>query len=62
MVEGAAASGFNTLLVQVRGRGDAVYRSAIEPRAEFLRDIPDSMLSNWRWRQRTIAAWQYTPG
>ena len=41
MVEGAAASGFNTLLVQVRGRGDAVYRSAIEPRAEFLRDVPD---------------------
>ena len=41
LVEGAAASGFNTLLVQVRGRGDAVHRSAIEPRAEFLRDVPE---------------------
>jgi uncharacterized lipoprotein YddW (UPF0748 family) len=34
MVAGAAAAGFNTLIVQVRGRGDAYYRSAIEPRAE----------------------------
>ena len=41
MVEGAAASRFNTLLVQVRGRGDAVYASALEPRAEFLRNQPD---------------------
>ena len=41
MVEEAAASRFNTLLVQVRGRGDAVYASALEPRAEFLRDQPD---------------------
>ena len=36
MVEQAAASGFNTLLVQVRGRGDALYASAHEPRAESL--------------------------
>lgn len=36
MVEQAAASGFNTLLVQVRGRGDALYASAYEPRAESL--------------------------
>lgn len=33
MVRDAAASGFNTLLVQVRGRGDAWYSSALEPRA-----------------------------
>ena len=32
MVERAARAGFNTLLVQVRGRGDAYYRSRWEPR------------------------------
>ena len=40
MVEAAAASGFNTLLVQVRGRGDALYESSLEPRAESLPDDP----------------------
>ena len=38
MVAEADASGFNTLLVQVRGRGDALYASAYEPRAESLPD------------------------
>jgi uncharacterized lipoprotein YddW (UPF0748 family) len=33
MVERAAAAGFNTLIVQVRGRGDAYYHSRWEPRA-----------------------------
>ncbi len=37
MVAAARASGFNTLLVQVRGRGDAYYRSTLEPRAAALR-------------------------
>ncbi len=32
LVTAAARSGFNTLLLQVRGRGDAYYDSAIEPR------------------------------
>jgi uncharacterized lipoprotein YddW (UPF0748 family) len=32
LVAAAARSGFNTLLLQVRGRGDAYYDSAIEPR------------------------------
>jgi hypothetical protein len=32
LVTAAARSGFNTLLIQVRGRGDAYYDSAIEPR------------------------------
>src|SRR5215207_8726387 len=32
LVASAARSGFNTLLVQVRGRGDAYYDSALEPR------------------------------
>ena len=41
LVQRAAAAGFNTLLVQVRGRGDALYRSEIEPRPEFLRGQPD---------------------
>ena len=42
MVQSAASSGFNTLLVQVRGRGDAYYASRIEPRAEALAGQPQS--------------------
>ena len=34
LVERAADAGFNTLLIQVRGRGDAVHPSTIEPRLE----------------------------
>ncbi len=34
MAERAAGAGFNTLIVQVRGRGDAYYRSRWEPRPE----------------------------
>lgn len=41
-VELAYRYGFNTLFVQVRGRGDAYYRSTLEPRAEALRSQPDS--------------------
>jgi uncharacterized lipoprotein YddW (UPF0748 family) len=40
LVESAKASGFNTLLVQVRGRGDAYYRSRYEPRAATLARQP----------------------
>ena len=40
MVQSAAANGFNTLIVQVRGRGDAYYRSRWEPRATELKDQP----------------------
>jgi uncharacterized lipoprotein YddW (UPF0748 family) len=36
LVRTASAQGFNTLLVQVRGRGDAYYLSALEPRAADL--------------------------
>lgn len=36
LVDDARRSGFNTLLVQVRGRGDAYYRSTLEPRAHTL--------------------------
>ena len=38
MVEDASRNGFNTLIVQVRGRGDAYYRSRREPRAIELKD------------------------
>ena len=40
MIDGAASAGFNTLIVQVRGRGDAYYRSRWEPRAVELKDQP----------------------
>lgn len=39
MVARAGASGFNTLLVQVRGRGDAYYDARWEPRAAGIADI-----------------------
>ncbi len=42
VVELARAYGFNTLFAQVRGRGDAYYRSRYEPRAEALADQPAS--------------------
>ena len=41
MVRSAKAGGFNALLVQVRGRGDAYYRSTLEPRAAELAGHPD---------------------
>jgi uncharacterized lipoprotein YddW (UPF0748 family) len=40
MVSAAADNGFNTLIVQVRGRGDAYYKSSVEPRAIELKDQP----------------------
>ena len=45
MVRGRRAAGFNTLLVQVRGRGDAYYRSTLEPRAAELAARPASIRS-----------------
>src|SRR5262245_4540523 len=42
MVKAAADSGFNTLIVQIRGRGDAYYNSRVEPRATELKDQPAS--------------------
>jgi uncharacterized lipoprotein YddW (UPF0748 family) len=41
MVAAAEAGGFNTVLVQVRGRGDAYFRSSVEPRAPELAARPD---------------------
>ena len=40
MVNSAADNGFNTLIVQIRGRGDAYYKSHVEPRAVELKDQP----------------------
>jgi len=40
MVTAAQAGGFNTLLVQVRGRGDTYYSGTIEPRAAELAGKP----------------------
>lgn len=42
LVETAERIGFNTLFVQVRGRGDAYYTSRLEPRAEALEGQPSS--------------------
>lgn len=42
LVERAHKNGFNTLIVQVRGRGDAFYRSRWEPRSPTLKDQPPS--------------------
>jgi uncharacterized lipoprotein YddW (UPF0748 family) len=40
LVAAAADNGFNTLIVQIRGRGDAYYKSRVEPRATDLKDQP----------------------
>jgi len=40
LVQSAADNGFNTLIVQIRGRGDAYYKSRVEPRAVELKDQP----------------------
>lgn len=40
MINSAADNGFNTLIVQIRGRGDAYYKSSVEPRAIELKDQP----------------------
>ena len=42
LVSSAADNGFNTLIVQIRGRGDAYYNSRVEPRATDLIDQPAS--------------------
>jgi uncharacterized lipoprotein YddW (UPF0748 family) len=42
VVQHAVASGFNTLFVQVRGRGDAYFNGGVEPRAQALASQPAS--------------------
>lgn len=59
----AHRAGFNTLLVQVRGRGDAWYRSGREPRAEPLTGAHPAydplavLLSEARARDMEVHAW-----
>ena len=42
LVQSARSHGFNTLLVQVRGRGDSYYQPRLEPRAAELSRQPES--------------------
>src|SRR5687768_15915948 len=42
LVQSAREHGFNTLLVQVRGRGDAYFRGGLEPLAADLLRQPES--------------------
>lgn len=42
VVADAKSAGFNTLIVQVRGRGDAYYKSRWEPRTAALAEQPES--------------------
>lgn len=66
MVSSAADNGFNTLIVQVRGRGDAYYKSKVEPRAIELKDQPPSFdplaftISEARKRGLKVHAWLNT--
>ena len=62
VVDEAYASGFNTLIVQVRGRGDALYRSTLEPRPEFLTGQPpfdalQVVVDEARARGMAVHAW-----
>lgn len=63
VVKSARENGFNTLLVQVRGRGDAYYASALEPRAAELQRQPPAfdplgtLLATARDSGLTVHAW-----
>jgi uncharacterized lipoprotein YddW (UPF0748 family) len=57
MVSAAEAGGFNTLIVQVRGRGDAYYSGTIEPRASELAAKPSiSFRARSACRRRAITS------
>ncbi|MDP2956026.1 MAG: family 10 glycosylhydrolase [Longimicrobiales bacterium] len=64
MVQNAEESGFNTLLVQVRGRGDAYYASRWEPRAELLQgtrfDPLELVIEEAHARGMAVHAWVNT--
>lgn len=61
MIEFAKKNGFNNLLVQVRGRGDAYYNSQLVPKSEFLQDSEFDPLAyvikKGHERDLTIHAW-----
>ncbi len=48
MVERAHDAGFNTLLVQVRGRGDAYYESRWEPKPQSVLEQGRTSIP-WLW-------------
>jgi uncharacterized lipoprotein YddW (UPF0748 family) len=66
MVNAAADNGFNTIIVQVRGRGDAYYNSHVEPRAIELKEQPNDFdplavtLSEAHKRGLKVHAWLNT--
>jgi uncharacterized lipoprotein YddW (UPF0748 family) len=59
----AAENGFNSLFVQVRGRGDAFYRSRFDPRSDALKEQPedfdplDRLIAGARGRRLKVFAW-----
>ncbi|MEJ2540118.1 MAG: family 10 glycosylhydrolase [Gemmatimonadota bacterium] len=63
MVARTHEAGFNTLLVQVRGRGDAYYRSQVEPRSSFLEEAEggfdplETLLEEAHRRGMQVHAW-----
>lgn len=63
LVSAASASGFNTLFVQVRGRGDAYFNRGLELRASVLAAQPDDFdplaetLSRAREKGLRVHAW-----
>ncbi|MGE0454360.1 MAG: glycoside hydrolase family 10 protein [Vicinamibacteria bacterium] len=63
VVDQAAAAGFNALLVQVRGRGDAFYQSSLVPRSATLSRQPPSfdplarLLARARDKDLAVHAW-----
>jgi uncharacterized lipoprotein YddW (UPF0748 family) len=62
-VDAAAEAGINALFVQVRGRGDAFYRSALEPRSPLLERQPRDfdpfarLLARARARRMQVHGW-----
>ena len=42
MISTASSNGFNTIFVQIRGRGDAYFNSGVEERASSLTGTPES--------------------
>jgi uncharacterized lipoprotein YddW (UPF0748 family) len=63
VVDEAAEAGFNALFVQVRGRGDAFYRSSIVPRSVLLERQPRDfdplgrLIARARARRLQVHAW-----
>ena len=63
VVDEAADAGFNALFVQVRGRGDAFYRSKLVPRSTLLERQPADfdpfarLVARARWRKLQVHAW-----